>query len=602
MSCGRKTLFDKPTKHQIQKHMSVLHIRSSSAYATSTRKAYCSQAKSRKTAITTGIKRQIKTLCLIAVLSSLSAVANADLVVWSQNFDDTNTIPLGPYGTTENFGTQPALDIIAPGMGGTGQAMEITFTPNTGQNVNFQTQTLQYPASGNTNAIRANYTLEFDMQIAPFTPGFIMEISVQGPGAGTFNGDVSRWTVGTPILPNGGAGYVHVSLPLSNSVAGNSGTPLNPTDATFRVAFGALAFPSTIGDGVTPETIDVDNIVILMNTNPPPVPPPVMNLVKARPALRIFEKNSAAVFNQEGIGTVDSNQSWLGSTPTNPTSYKIDIASFPSVANTVLHMQFVQVGFVNPFVVFSQPSAMEWRIRRTVSGFFDQRIAWKTNAPNNGGLPNISLPNTVSSSTTGIGTWTLTFTNDTDGYVTAPDGTSTAFILPPDMVALFANPVELCIGTTPGSAAGYGEFFDFNRITLTNAATGTLIDDDFTQDDVLNTSLWNPAFSLDAPGPGSPGSVFLVSTNAPFWVNWTVPDDLFVLATKAAIGNASIPWYTPNYYGSGVGATNSMPSLMGTTLKWTLIPSACLPTTDGTTNGPASTKAFFLLQKPGPSQ
>src|SRR5678809_1353180 len=163
-----------------------------------------------------------------------------------------------------------------------------------------------------------------------------------------------------------------------------------------------------------------------MNTNPPPVPPPIVNIVRARPGLRIFEKNSAAVFNQEGIGTVDGNQSWIGSTPENPTSYKIDIAGFPSVANTVLHMQFVQVPApaVNPFLVFSQPNAMEWRVRRTAGGFFDQRIAWKTNAPNNGGLPNISLANTLSTSTSGIGVWSLTFTNDTAGYVTAPDGAS----------------------------------------------------------------------------------------------------------------------------------------------------------------------------------
>ena len=256
-------------------------------------------------------------------------------------------------------------------------------------------------------------------------------------------------------------------------------------------------------------------------------------------------------------------------------------------------MQFVQVGVVNPLVVFGQPNAMEWRIRRTASGFFDQRIAWKTNAPNNGGLPNISLANTVSSNTNGIGTWSLTFTNDTDGYVTSPDGTSTAFTLPPEMVVLFANPVELCIGTTPGSPAGYGEFFDFNRITLTNAATGSLSDDDFTKDDVLNTSLWNPAFSLD------PGSVIQVSTNTPFWLNWTVPDDGFGLETKADLLNTTIPWYSLGFYSGGVANT---PRKMGTLLKWVLVDKANLPTVDGTPGGAPSTQGFFRLSNPPPSQ
>src|ERR1044072_4884978 len=103
------------------------------------------------------MRKKILSLSLIGALCGLTA--QAQLVVWSQNFDAE---PLGPYGTTENFGTQPSLNIIAPGTGGTNQAMEISFTPTSGQNINFQVQTLQYPATGNTNAAVANYTLEFD--------------------------------------------------------------------------------------------------------------------------------------------------------------------------------------------------------------------------------------------------------------------------------------------------------------------------------------------------------------------------------------------------------------------------------------------------------
>jgi len=533
-------------------------------------------------------------LSLIGALSALAIPATAQVVVWSQNFDAE---PAGTYGTVENFGTQPSLNIVSPGAGGTNQAMEISFTPTPGQNVNFQVQTLQYAATGNTNPVVANYTLEFDMQINPFTPGFNMEISVQGPTGGTFSGDVSRFTVGSPPLPAAGAGYVHVSLPLSNSVAGNSGTPLNPTDATFRIGFGALAFPASIGDGTTPETIDVDNIVILMNTNPPAVPPPTLHIVKAKPALRIFEQNSGATFNQEGIGTVDSSQSWIGSTPANPTTYKINIASFPPTPNTALHMQFVQTAVVNPFVVFGNANAMDWRIRRDASGFFSQNVSWKTNSPNNGGLPNVAVANVTNTSTTGVGTWTLTFTNDTDGTLTAPDGSTNSFSLPPDMVALFANPVELCIGTTPGSPAGYGEFFDINRITITNSVQ--VDDDDFTLDDTLNTGLWSPAFSLDSASANNAGSVFQVSTNTPLWLNWTIPDDLFQLATAPNLTNQ---WFSLMYYGSLTGVSNTIPTKMGTTLKWTLVNGGALPTTDTTVGGPVSRTGFFRLQNPGPSQ
>ena len=534
------------------------------------------------------MRKIILTTYLIAALSALTTAAHADEVVWSQDFEAES---LGQYGSTEPYGTVPSFNIVTPGAGGTGQAAEITFNATNGVSINFQAQTYQYPASGNTATALANYTLEMDMAIQGVNPGFNMEISVEGPDGTTFGGHVSRWTVAAANLPTAGAGYVHITLPLSNSVPGNANMPIDPTSSEFRIAFGALAFPGRI-DAV-PETIDIDNLQITMSDIVVTNPPPVLNIVKAKPGLRIFEQNGGSVFTQEGIGTVDTNQAWVGSTPANPTTYKIAISSFPSEPNTALHMQFVQASVINPFVAYGNPNTMDWTIRRDVSGFFSQTVAWKTNLPGNGTLTNgVPVNDATNTSTTGVGTWTLTFTNDTDGTLTVPDGSTNAFSLPTDMVALFTNPVVIAIGTTPGSPAGFGQFFDLNRITITNSAG--VDDDDFTKDDTLNTNLWNPAFSLDA------GSVFQVSTNTPLWINWTTPDDGFGLATKASL-TAANDWLSPDYYGGG-NATNSTPTKMGLTNKWTLIPSACLPTTDGTVGGPVSPTGFFRLQNPPPSQ
>src|SRR5689334_14334937 len=98
------------------------------------------------------MRNAILRLLLITALNGLAA-AHADLAVWSQNFDSE---PLGSYATTENFGTQPTNSIVAPGMGGAGQAMEITFPAIAPNNINFQVQTLQYPATGNTNVLLRN--------------------------------------------------------------------------------------------------------------------------------------------------------------------------------------------------------------------------------------------------------------------------------------------------------------------------------------------------------------------------------------------------------------------------------------------------------------
>ena len=174
---------------------------------------------------------------------------------------------------------------------------------------------------------------------------------------------------------------------------------------------------------------------------------------------------------------------------------------------------------------------------------------------------NNALPLTTTTSTNGRGTWTLTFTGDTDGTVTAPDGTSTAFTLPtePAWLADFANPLTIDFATAPNNTGGFGQFIDINSLAISNVVNGTEFDD-FTKDDVLNTSLWNPNFSYNSANGNNAGSVFQVSTNTPFWLTWTTPADGYVLTTSASLNG---PWYTPNFYGSGLGVVNTQPQIMG---------------------------------------
>jgi hypothetical protein len=203
----------------------------------------------------------------------------------------------------------------------------------------------------------------------------------------------------------------------------------------------------------------------------------------------------------------------------------------------------------------------------------------------------------ATTSTNGRGKWTLTFTNDTDGTVSAPDGTSGSFSLPPDVAALFANPLVICFGTAPNHTGGFGQHITLNRLTITNVA-GVNVDDDFTVDDVLNTSLWDPGFSYPV-GTGA-DAVVQVSTNSAYWLNWTIPDDGMGLGTKASLNSGTNVWFSPDYYGNGV--SNTVPSQMGPSLKWTLIPKAGLPTVNGIPGGPVSPTAFWGILRPAPPQ
>ena len=521
---------------------------------------------------------------MIAALSGLTVATQAQVVVWSQNFDSE---ALGTYGTTTDYGggMPEATSIVTPGDGGSGNAMQVTFNPVSGNTVNFQSATPTYAASGNTDPYATNYTLSFDMEIqgVDISTGYGgLQISVQN-GGGIFGPSAVSPFI-TPPAGTAGSGYQHYSYNL-----GTFSGALALTNGNLAFGIGVVAYGNNMT--ASPETILLDHVQITMKTNPPPPPPPTMNVLTAKPGLRIFAKNFAAPWNQEGIATVDWNQSWVGATPSLPKSYSITFEDFDTVDNYTLYAQFVPGAGINPYAVWESPHALVWSITR-VTGGFTTGVAWKTNHIEFG-QTNIALPTLATTSLNGRGTWTLTFTNDTDGTVTAPGGSSGSFSLPPDAAALFADPLGIYLGTAPNGSGGYGQYIDISRITTTNVA-GVNIYDDFTKDDVLNTSLWDTLFSLDA------GSVIQVSTNSSLWVNWTVPDDGYGLGTKASLNSGTNVWFSPSYYGNGV--TPIGPTQMGPSLKWVLLPKECLPTVDGTVGGTPSTQGFFRMSNPPPTQ
>ena len=217
------------------------------------------------------MKQELGTLALIAALGSLSLTSQAQIVVWSQNFD---SLSLGAYGahTTDFVGdaTNPALpanNIVAPGAGGSGQSMALTFNAVNGTTLNLQTATLEYGAAGNTSANLADYTLSFDMAVQGVNLAFGfggVEIGIFGPGSWIFNGDALRLSFLTGP-PAAGTGYQHFSLPFSGFVPSGN-TALNPTDASFSVGFGVINYGNPMT--ASPETILVDNLQITMVPEP----------------------------------------------------------------------------------------------------------------------------------------------------------------------------------------------------------------------------------------------------------------------------------------------------------------------------------------------
>lgn len=567
------------------------------------------------------MKKTFLHISLIAALSGWTIAVDAQTNVWHDDFDQ---FPIGANSASTNnpYGSVP-FNFTAAGVGDPYvcitndlpdnlPGLEPSYTHTNNCAFTFDTDTNDYPqvlnfgvaindvpvVGGNTNTSLRAYTLHFDVAVQGTNitdiGGFVgPSYGLYGPGSGEYYGNGCQTNISAAWFPAAGTGYQRVSVPLASFGTANAAL-LNPTNSSFRFF---MAFYMAGHD--YPGTVEVDlaNMYLTMS-NPPALPSPVLTVLPAKPGLRVFAQNDKATYNQEGFSTKDTYQSWVGSASSYfPVSYSVTIADFDTVNGYSLYLQFLPNGTAgDPYGVYNGPNALVWTITHQGTGF-TTGIAWKTNAPQSG-QAHIALPTTTTTSTDGRGTWTLTFTNDLGGWVTEPDGTTTNFSLPDETVAgMFANPMIIDFGTAPNNAAGYGQYIDISEIFETNVYDPVECDN-FTQDSTLDTTTrWNPGFSVD------PGSVILVSTNTPYWVNWTIPDTGFGLETKASlIDGGTNAWFSPAYYGSGSGVANTTPTQMGQLLKWTLIPTGCLPKVDGTPGGTPSTAAFFRLSNPPPSQ
>lgn len=563
----------------------------------------------------------------IFVSIGLTIAAHAQTNVWHDDFDQW---PVG-YGAGPNFTGPGPYGRIAFDFSGVGAGNPMVVITNgtnpdtllgdpsythtnycaflfTSTNVfppafNFGWDINSIATSGNTNTDPRAYTLSFDISVQgdglANLGGFVgPEIYVFGHSAagtytsGEYYGYGAQLALDAGFFPAAGTGWQHIVMPLSTFGTANAGAMVWTTNA---FSFGIGAFMNGLTD-INPQEIDLANVVITENTVAPLSP--TNQILSAKPGLRLFAQNNQHNYNQEGFSTVDQNQSWVGvATSANPVSYSITLGDFNTVAGYTLYVQFAQgANPGDPFGVYNAANALVWSITSGggTSGFTTS-VNWKTNLPANG-QPNVAMPLTTTTSTNGVGTWTLTFTDDLDGTVTAPDGTTGTVTLPDETAAAdFGNLCIIDFGTAPNNNSGYGQWITFNKIAISNVVDGTEIDD-FTQDTNLDSSLWNPGFSVDA------GSAIQVPPGKNYWVTWTAPANGFGLETKAMLTRGTNIWFSPNYYGSGVGASNTPPRLMGTQLFWSLVPSACFPTTDGTTNGPVSPTAFFRLANPPPTQ
>ena len=286
---------------------------------------------------------------------------------------------------------------------------------------------------------------------------------------------------------------------------------------------------------------------------------PTLSLAKAPPAgLTCICSQSGDAWQRQMVQTVNSNYSWYGHTPT---TYSMNIAACPGVNYPGFESQM----FLIPGAGLVAGGSVDWYSANVVNLFVERNpdgtgvgtFQYKVNDPSDWNSP--ALVVTQPCATGPVGNWILTFNNNTNVTLTAPNNSHTNFTIPDANAALFQDPLFVYVGTLPNGGGNIGQSSTFSQVQVSGSAGS--INDTFAS---LNTNTW-ALYVEDAPG------VFVTTTDAKYWVTWPLPD---------------------------YGATNGFTSLYASdNLKTQLSSSHSLPTADtGWINVGSATRLTIVKQ------
>jgi hypothetical protein len=347
---------------------------------------------------------------------------------------------------------------------------------------------------------------------------------------------------GTITIPAAASnGWVHISVPIDHTIANITSIPgiaftfanYNgyPTNQTFTFWMGNL----TMGySGALP-------------------PPPSVTLTKSAPGLTQFA-DSQPTYNRQDLRTDMSgtaNVTWFNHPGA---TYSWTISSFPDTS----HPDFL--AGLNLMPELTNCSDPDWTgtndiwvpLENNPDGTVTAGIAYKTNqSVGNSQLfaPPTQLINyqnetaglTVPSA---IGTWTLTFNNNTSITLTAPNGASTNVVIPDYVAALYNGYVAAYLYTSPQNAANIGQYATFSAFKITGV--GTPVNEDLTSGALSSPFLQTVSQNYFYTGNYTnhpPDQVFATKTNV-YWLHWTLPDPGFSPVSSTALQNA--PWGNVN--------------------------------------------------------
>jgi hypothetical protein len=312
--------------------------------------------------------------------------------------------------------------------------------------------------------------------------------------------------------------WVHISDP--NTVA----EALAQEENGYTQAAGVGFDINNYGDGSYPGVewkVWIDNIVVSTSSAPPPPPPPpTVSIAKTVQGLNLFMGSGNGLNNRESLETVSGNYSWVG--VTGPVTYAFTISSYPVAAADQVqnHIFLIPNPGTESAPDYNEPNVIFFDLESTATGATSWMFRYKTNEINGntmiygtGTLATIGSP-------TALGTWTVTFLNNTNVTMTTPGGSSTNFNIPDDATgdtaSLFASGVKLYYGVQANNASAISDYLVASEFKVTGLGSSDFDDNFVTDAGVFNSSIW-------VTNAAAPTCVELLGPGNPYLLRWTTP-------------------------------------------------------------------------------
>jgi hypothetical protein len=311
----------------------------------------------------------------------------------------------------------------------------------------------------------------------------------------------------------------------------------------------------------------------------PDLPPTVAIQKAGQSGVQITFPPGSDQWTRDAIASpVDTGVMWSGSSPV---TYSFTIADFPPLVNEGFeaHLFIVNGDTVSTGdqtyggVDWNAADLVRMMVHSTTNGDYLAMFSWKTNRPGNNPIEDVIHRPAYLTNTQILGTWSLTFTDNTNITMSGPGGISTNFTIPEEAVLNSFNPVTSFLqfgfhkNDNENNGHNDGRSGTFSRVQKTGGAF--VFDDTFNGQTLTNNYAWRKT---------SQSNVQHIPPGTGWFFNWTLPADAFTPQSAPTITG---PW-------GDAGVTNiyqSGPKMFG------IIPTSALPP------GP---NAFFRLYRPAP--